>query len=539
MTSPLSLLLWLRCSVLATGFLVFAPDSGTRPESVQFKAELARSLRTVSPQFLSVALDASLLRQKGLDLLRSQKLITLAKALSPGYLRFGGTGADFILFEQNGRPFSSHENSCMSPKTQDDCLSLLPLKLENMLVHIWRMQAPHLLKNEFNKDLQNVTITGESLDILYTFAHCSGLHLIFGLNALLRKDHVWDSSNAQKLLQYCASRQYNMSWELGNEPNSFRHKVGIKVPGTQLGKDFQQLYSLLHTFRTFNHTKLYGPDIGQPRRRRIVTMLKGFLQTGGDVLDAVTWHHYYVNGRNATPEEFLSPKVLDSLVWRIKQILKVVAKTVPGKKVWLGETSSAYGGGAPDLSNTFIAGFMWLDKLGLSAKMGIDVVIRQVLVGAAYYQLVDWSLDPLPDYWLSLIYKQLVGTKVLNVSTADSDKENEGILRVYMHCTNPTSEIYRKGAVTMFALNLSAQDKEIGLFDPFNNIIQFLLQPGDSEEGLHSQSVKLNGQLLKMVDYKTLPVIKGEALPAGHPIIVPAHAYAFYVVQDANAPACL
>lgn len=320
------------------------------------------------------------------------------------------------------------------------------------------MQAPHLLKNEFNKDLQNVTITGESLDILYTFAHCSGLHLIFGLNALLRKDHVWDSSNAQKLLQYCASRQYNMSWELGNEPNSFRHKVGIKVPGTQLGKDFQQLYSLLHTFRTFNHTKLYGPDIGQPRRRRIVTMLKGFLQTGGDVLDAVTWHHYYVNGRNATPEEFLSPKVLDSLVWRIKQILKVVAKTVPGKKVWLGETSSAYGGGAPDLSNTFIAGFI---------------------------------------------------------------------------------EIYRKGAVTMFALNLSAQDKEISLFDPFNNIIQFLLQPGDSEEGLHSQSVKLNGQLLKMVDHKTLPVIKGEALPAGHPIIVPAHAYAFYVVQDANAPACL
>lgn len=37
---------------------------------------------------------------------------------------------------------------------------------------------------------------------------------------------------------------------------------------------------------------------------------------------------------------------------------QVVAKTVPGKKVWLGETSSAYGGGAPDLSNTFIAGFM-------------------------------------------------------------------------------------------------------------------------------------------------------------------------------------
>lgn len=37
---------------------------------------------------------------------------------------------------------------------------------------------------------------------------------------------------------------------------------------------------------------------------------------------------------------------------------QVVAETVPDKKVWLGETSSAYGGGAPRLSNTYIAGFM-------------------------------------------------------------------------------------------------------------------------------------------------------------------------------------
>lgn len=38
----------------------------------------------------------------------------------------------------------------------------------------------------------------------------------------------------------------------------------------------------------------------------------------------------------------------------------------------------------------------WLDKLGLAAKLGVDVVMRQVLMGAGSYHLVDDNLDPLP-----------------------------------------------------------------------------------------------------------------------------------------------
>ncbi|XP_069781955.1 heparanase isoform X2 [Narcine bancroftii] len=418
----------MRCTLLllrwVTSCILLAALCTSAPLSVKVGAELCRSVRTVSPRFLSVALDASLLRQRALDVLRSQKLITLASALSPGYLRFGGTEADFILFDPN--LFLSYKHGLKSPNAEEH------------LIHLWSVKAALMLKNKFKKNLKNITISGGSLDMLYNFANSSGLHLIYSLNALLRKNNAWDSSNAQMLLQYCASKQYNMSWELGNEPNSFRKKAGIKISGTQLGKDFQHLSILLHKYKTFNHTGLYGPDIGQPRNRPIISMLKGFLDTGGKVLDAVTWHHYYVNGRNTSLKDFLSPQVLNSLARKINQVLKVVAKTVPGKKVWLGETSSAFGGGAPDLSDTFVAGFLWLDKLGLSAKLGIDVVIRQVLVGASYYQLVDWHLDPLPDYWLSLIYKKLVGTKVLNASAAHGGGQNKTTLRVYMHCTNPS-----------------------------------------------------------------------------------------------------
>lgn len=38
----------------------------------------------------------------------------------------------------------------------------------------------------------------------------------------------------------------------------------------------------------------------------------------------------------------------------------------------------------------------WLDKLGLSARQGIDVVMRQVFFGAGTYHLVDANFEPLP-----------------------------------------------------------------------------------------------------------------------------------------------
>lgn len=137
-----------------------------------------------------------------------------------------------------------------------------------------------------------------AVDLLYAFANCSGLDLIFGLNALLRtSENTWDSANAELLLKYCESREYVMSWELGNgriwdiyfwldililnylswilsikslalEPNSYEKKAGIRVDGYQLGQDFVHLHQILQKSAVYNSTGLYGPDIGQPRDHR-------------------------------------------------------------------------------------------------------------------------------------------------------------------------------------------------------------------------------------------------------------------------------
>ncbi|XP_057358390.1 heparanase isoform X2 [Manis pentadactyla] len=473
------------------GPFLAGPPAG--PVQAEVAAELDFSteppLHLVSPAFLSVTIDANLATDpRFLTFLGSPKLRTLAKGLSPAYLRFGGTKTDFLIFDPKKEPTFEERSYWQSQVNQDICESgSIPSDVEKSLQLEWPFQEQLLLTEQYQKKFKNSTYSRSSVDMLYTFANCSGLDLIFGINALLRTaDLQWNSSNAQLLLDYCSSKSYNISWELGNEPNSFRKKAGIFIDGLQLGKDFIELHKLLGK-SAFKTAKLYGPDVGQPRGKT-VEMLRSFLKAGGKVIDSVTWHHYYLNGRIATKEDFLNPDILDTFILSVQKIFQVVEETRPNKKVWLGETSSAYGGGAPLLSNTFAAGFMWLDKLGLSARMGIEVVMRQVLFGAGNYHLVDKNFEPLPDYWLSLLFKKLVGTKVLMASVKSPERSK---LRVYLHCTNI------------------------------------------------NQSVQLNGQTLKMVDDQTLPALTEKPLRPGSSLGLPAFSYGFFVIRNAKVAACI
>lgn len=511
-------------------------------QPVRVDLDLAHVVRVVNERFLSVAIDASLMsEEKFMNLLNSPKLRTLATALIPAFLRFGGTKQDFMKFKPQGRYFQARDNSNSSRYYQDLCEKLeLPPLLENKLKQEWVLQSKTLLQEEVEGRYKKTKFSEYAVDLLYAFANCSGLDLIFGLNALLRTpENSWDSTNAELLLKYCGSRQYVMSWELGNEPNSYEKKAGIRVDGYQLGQDFIHLHQILQKSKLYHSVGLYGPDVSQPHDHR-KDLLPGFLEAGAEAITACTWHHYYVNGRDTSLEDFLDPVVLDTLATKINEVLETVKSVSPGKKVWLGETSSAYGGGAVGLSDTFAAGFMWLDKLGLGAKLGLDVIIRQVLIGSGTYHLVDDNLDPLPDYWLSLLYKKLVGPEVLKAEVL-TDYSTKKQIRVYLHCTNRKSTHYKQEAVTLFALNLNKGQVAITLPAHIANstIEAFVLQaPEPGEQSLYSRSVKLNGDVLKMVDDRTVPALQGSELPPGEPIKLPGFSFAFYVITDARAPVC-
>ncbi|XP_008295877.1 heparanase-like, partial [Stegastes partitus] len=317
------------------------------------------------------------------------------------------------------------------------------------------------------------------------------------------------------------------------EPNSFEKKAGIRVDGRQLGLDFLRLRRMMSESGFYRDAGLFGPDVGQPKDHR-TDILEGFLPGGAEAVDAVTWHHYYVNGRDTSLEDFLDPEVLDTLALKTNEVMEKVKLLAPTKPVWLGETSSAYGGGALGLSDTFVAGFMWLDKLGLGATLGLDVVMRQVLVGSGSYHLVDENLDPLPDYWLSVLYKRLVGPEVLKVRTRSGSGHSKRV-RTYLHCSNEKS--FSRGAVTLISMNLRRTPARILVPAVLGSstVEAFVLQ----SDQLVSRSVSLNGELLQMVDDQTLPDLRGARLPPADHLQLPGYSLAFFVFTDVQAAACL
>ncbi|XP_037609561.1 heparanase [Sebastes umbrosus] len=522
------------CDQTAAGSGLLRDPDPDQKVDLKVDLDLVSVLHRVDQRFLSVTIDASLAEEeKFMSLIRSPKVRTLARALTPAFLRFGGTRQDFMEFT----PQRFHQDSGSTAEPTCDQMEL-PSWLEDRLKKDWTRQRVVLMREDLQRKYRRVKFTEYTVDLLHSFTNCSGMDLIFGLNALLRTaDNSWNSSNAASLLSYCESRRYRMSWELGNEPNSYEKKAGIRVDGRQLGRDFTRLRDMMSQSKFYHDAALYGPDVGQPRDRR-TDILEGFLQTGSEAVDALTWHHYYVNGRDTSLEDFIDPEVLDTLALKTTEVLKKVKLVSPEKPVWLGETSSAFGGGAVGLSDTFVAGFMWLDKLGLAARLGLDVVMRQVFIGSGSYHLVDDNLDPLPDYWLSVLYKRLVGPEVLKVGFSSFARSKR--VRLYLHCS--TRESSSSGAVTLISLNLSK--KPVWIVVPASvsssTVEAFVLQsdqPG--EDGLYSRSVKLNGDVLKMVDDQTLPDLKAAPLPPSERLQLPAFSLAFFVFTDAAAAACI
>ncbi|KAL4231218.1 hypothetical protein ACF0H5_008800 [Mactra antiquata] len=539
--------------------VIFAFD-----ESISIKTSALHA--EVSEKFVGVAIDTGVVRRHWEKFHpNSQKVITLARGLSPCNLRVGGTDADFLTFKDDGSDCkggsykrfkqyfkTDHPNTVITEKkidhfieffddndnaadNDDETLRFKPDKTVYDEENVIKLQRD--VGYNVNEHHVNFTMTATFYDQLHHFVSNVGWELIFDLNSLLRVGaNAWNSTNAHQLINYTATCGYKMAgWELGNEPDEYNN-TDIKrqiIPTEQLSKDFQHMKDIVRQYALFDNCSILGPSIAamsiQPRTEYYYSFLKS---GGGNIVTAATFHQYYLNGRVATEEQFYDPDVLNILYDEIQTGVNLTRAAGSPANVWLGETSSAWGGGAVGLSDRYIAGFLWLDKLGMAARDGIYALIRQTFYGGHYSLIDSDTLNPNPDYWLTLLYKLLVSNKVLHVTSTDS----KGSVRMYAHCTDTRRSGYGAGSVTVFILNLNPAPVIVKLMEfPSQTLHVYNLTPTDGD--LLSQSVDLNGVTLSMVDDKTLPNLLQPIKTSGF-VPISGLTFSFIVIPDAGVSIC-
>lgn len=428
----------------------------------------------------------------------------LASELAPAYLRLGGTDADRILYDLSDAPVSSPPQG-----------------------YRW-------------------VLGRRSWDAANRFATDLGFRILFTLNAgpgPRDADGRWLPDNARQLVADAAARGCPVDvWELGNEINGYPLLLGLNLSATQYAQDLAAARKLIA--ESHPGARLAAPAVAfWPSLGELRPVLNDILAAGGASIDVVTWHFYPQQSRRcpiavqpAGPEVLLDPRRLDEAATWAAFVEDRRDAHAPGTPVWLGETGNAQCGGEPGVSDAFAGSLWWVDQLGLVARRGQPVMVRQTLSGSNYGLLDDATLRPNPDYWASWLWRRLVGTRVLDARRVAGSTR----VRAYAHCAATSAPGRQSGAVTGVLVNL----------DPTASVTVALrgldASPADvyavTADALTAREVRLNGSALAAAEDGTVPapaprridptctgVVTVELAPAS---------YAFVVVPQAGARAC-
>lgn len=506
------------------------------------------------PEYLSVTIDFSILANSVGCNWSSPRLHTMSKALSAAgstYLRVGGTLGDEIWYNMSSTDPSPPPNASLFP---------------------------------------GGTFSKSTWDEIAQFAINVDFKIVFGINLgpgpRDTKTGAWIPDNALELIKYTLSRAYPViAFEAGNEPDLFKSKfkdLGFSVSPQQYAQDialFARIVkeansSLLVVAPDSNFIPVVGDFL-------FLESLLSFAKTHKEKLleqvDVFTWHFYpsfapeHYSHSNlpfflwpliATPRLMLNISLLNQVDEGGAYINSIVHKSSkPFADVWLGETASACGGGATNVSDSFADGFEFLDKLGSMALRGHGVIFRQTLCGSRY-GLISTDLQPRPSYFIALLFKQLVGVSPLPVSidtTKESSHSTLGVisLRVYAFCATQRASA-EAGAIVVVAINvdpekgatfiLGSNSSGTNSNTKFQNNAfsgprkEYILTAPGGITGLQSSSVIMNGNatILHVATDGTPPIFKPVIVTnnSASAAILPPASYGFFVLPGARSSTC-
>jgi hypothetical protein len=425
-------------------------------------------------------MDAHLFQYRPPIDLTSARLQALAAALGPAYLRVSGTWANTTYFADSDQPPSFPPSGFKGILTRQQWLNVV----------------------RFSQSVNAQIVT--------SFAVGAGNRDVAG---------VWMPDQAQSLLTFTRSTGGKVAAaEFMNEPDlGAMGGAPVGYDAAAYGRDFKRFYLLMK--RTSPDTTILGP--GTAGQTPAVPEL---LAASGREVDAFSYHYYSTVskrcGGKSAPETALSEDRLSGTdqARSFNQALR--DRFEPGKPIWLTETADAACGGDP-WAATFLDTFRYLDQLGRLARAGVQVVMHNTLAASDYGLLDEKTLEPRPNYWAALLWRQLMGTRVLEAGLPIQTG-----LHVYAHCQRETP-----GGVSLLVINTDRKASHSLTLSTESEL--YRLDAASLSDG----EVRLNGAVLKLSADGELPAIRGAPTAADPAIFGPA-TISFLAVPTAANSAC-
>jgi heparanase 1 len=427
-----------------------------------------------------VGADSRLFQYRAPIDLTNARLRKLAAALAPAYLRVSGTWANSTYFADS-----------------DKAPAASPAGFNSILTRQrWRGVV------DFAQSVNAQIVT--------SFAISPGARDAAG---------VWNPDQAKRLLSYTSSVGGSIAAaEFMNEPNL------AAMGGAPAGYDaaaYRRDFALFRTFmkRTTPETIILGPGtIGE------TATAADLLATSGASVDAVSYHHYGTLSERCSgkgsPEAALSEDWLARTDRTLTFYQSLRDRLEPGKPIWLTETAEAACGG-DRWAASFLDTFRYLDQLGRLARAGVQIVMHNTLAASDYGLLDEKTLQPRPNYWSALLWRQLMGATVL-----DAAAPVQPGLHLYAHCQRGAP-----GGVTFLAINTD-RDAPHSLVLPMASV-RYTLDAAN----LLEERVRLNGRIMALEADDAVPTPAGAATTAGTLIFEPA-TITFLAVPEARNGAC-
>jgi hypothetical protein len=428
-----------------------------------------------------------------------RRLRLLAQALAPAYLRISGTAANATYYDMSAHPSST---------------------------------PPAGYK---------LVLTRAEWDGVNQFAKTLGLKVVLGINAgpgPRSSSGTWQAANARKLLTYTVGQNDPLAAvEFGNEPNLFALSgmPASTYTATDYVRDLRVFNALRRSvvpgalllgpgsfYNNAGSETPYGNPLG-PLASQIIPAVPG-------IYGALAFHEYPATSTRCpgvgtpVPSDPLAPSYLDGVLKAYSGLQTLGGRYDPSAPIWDTEGGSASCGGQQGYSNRFEATFWYLDALGLLARHGLSVFIRQTLSGSDYGLIDDATLTPNPDYWAALLWHRLMGTRVLATHLGNAPAR----LRVYAACTRG------EHGTTLLAMNLDAHRSVTVSLPHTSQSKRVYLVTGPRRLG---RQTDLNGRALHTTGGGSVPSLAGTR-SRDSSVKLPPASYAFVTEPGVGPAAC-